>query len=91
MTTTLPQTKAQIKTVSNERVPLPPPDLTNSDIGAAEIIFRFSLCGNSDIEIIADESDDEEALRQRLTIARPTLEVLRRMFIVNPLTGQEIQ
>ena len=55
------------------------------------IVFRLNVHGILGVEIITDQSDEENAFRQRLTTARPTLEVLRRMFIVNPLTGQEIQ
>ncbi|MEO7859899.1 MAG: hypothetical protein ABIU05_05550 [Nitrospirales bacterium] len=44
------------------------------------IILRFTTRGVDSVEILTDQSDEEDALRQRLAMARPMLEVLRKMF-----------
>jgi len=38
------------------------------------------VCGNVSVEIIAEESAEEEALWERLTAARPVLELLQQIF-----------
>ena len=74
-TSILPETKSQIKT--------PSADLTNSDLDvhrSGSIACRFSLRGDVDIEINAGQSEEEDTLRQRLTIAGPLIEVLQEIF-----------
>ena len=89
VTPTLPQTEPQIKSLNTQRLQLPLEDLTKHDSGPdvqalpahspGSIVVRFSVCGNIGVEIIADQSDEEETL---LTAARSVLELLQRIFTV---------
>jgi hypothetical protein len=91
---TLPETASQIKTRSSERLQHPLDALTQDDRGSdaqslpadrpGSIVVRFSVCGHVGVEILAEESDEEERL---LTAARPVLELLQGMFTVEPLTS----
>ena len=54
------------------------------------VVFRFNGRGIVDVEILTDQSDEEDTLRQRLTAAQPMLEALRSLFIVDPLTTRRI-
>lgn len=53
------------------------------------IVFRFTTQGIGSVEILTDQSNEEAALRQRLTLARPILEELREMFTLTQFTNQE--
>lgn len=98
MTITLPETESQIKSPNTQRLQLPLENLTKHDSGPniqalsahspGSIVVRFSVCGIVGVEIIADQSDEEEKLRRRLTAARPVLQLLHRMFKVDQLTSQ---
>ncbi|MEO6111610.1 MAG: hypothetical protein ABIQ24_07250 [Nitrospiraceae bacterium] len=46
-----------------------------SDGGA--IVIRISLDGNCSVQILAESSTEEEELRERLTAARPILELFQ--------------
>lgn len=41
-----------------------------------EIVIRMSLSGSISIQVLADESEAEERLREALTTIRPLLELL---------------
>lgn len=87
MTATVPDTDTPCKTVKPEGI-----DQTLSDKPVAElnpdgeteisstrgsIVILINLSGGCSVQIIADRSDDEDTLRQWLTIVEPVLEVLR--------------
>ena len=71
MTITLPETESQIKG---------PDAQTLTEENPGSIVFRLNVHGILGVEIITDQSDEEDTLCQRLTAARPLLEALRNMF-----------
>ncbi|RPH81298.1 MAG: hypothetical protein EHM80_02805 [Nitrospiraceae bacterium] len=81
---TLDQTTVPIKTLHHG-----PSFQSIPEENPGSIVFRFTAQGTGSVEIITDESDKEDALRQRLTLARPVLEVLRKMFTLPQFTNQE--
>ena len=101
MTATLPGADRQIKTLNTQRLQLPLADLTQSNIGLGtqalpahrrgSIVVRCSVGGNIGVEVIAEHSDEEDALYQRLTSAQPVLELLQRIFTADQLTSQSIR
>ena len=92
---TLPETDFQIKTLITERLQHPLDDLTQHDSGPdvqalsahnpGSIVLRFNVHGILGVEILADRSDEEDTLRERLKAARPVLELLQEMFTVDTI------
>ena len=81
---TLPQPAVPIKTLRHS------PGLRSlPEEHPGSIVFRFTAQGTSSVEILTDESDQEDTLRQRLTLARPMLAVLRKLFTLPQFTNQE--
>jgi hypothetical protein len=77
MTITLPETVSQIKTLSRG------PDVqTLTEENPGSIVFRLNVHGILGVEIITDQSNEEDTLRQRLKTARPVLGLLQRIFMV---------
>jgi hypothetical protein len=68
MTAILPDTDTPIKTLDE------PTD------GGGAIVIRLGLDGIRTVEIIADQSDEDDRLRERLTAARPVLEMLQAVM-----------
>ena len=82
MTAILPDTDTPSKTLSCGSEGLP-------EENPGSIVFRFTSQGRSSVEIITDQSDVEDALRQRFAMARPMLEILREMFTMPPFSSQD--
>ena len=81
---TLPEIETQIKIVCHG------PELQElPEEHPGAIVFRITARGVSSVEILTDQSDEEDTLRQRLTLARPILEELRGMFTLPQFTNQE--
>lgn len=81
---TLPQPAVSIKTIHHgQNFQLLPEEHPGS------IVFRFTAQGHGSVEILTDQSDEEDILRQRLTLARPMLEALRKTFTLPQYTKQE--
>ena len=101
MTATLPEADRQIKTLNTQRLHLPLANLTQSNIGLGtqtlpahsrgSVVVRCSVGRGIGVEIIAEHSDEEDALSQRLTSAQPVLELLQRIFTVDQLTSQSFR
>lgn len=78
---TLPEIETQSKTVCHG------PELQElPEEHRGAIVFRFTARGACSVEILTDQSDEEDTFCQRLTLARPVLEVLRKMFTLNSRT-----
>jgi hypothetical protein len=83
MTAILPDTDLSIKT------PEPSNEFGHDVVaepasGGGAIVIRMGLEGICSVQIIADQSDEEETL---LTAARPVFEFLQGIFTVEPLTS----
>lgn len=52
------------------------------------VVLRINLHGKVDVQLIANHSGEENALRQRLTMAGPLLETMRGIFAVEPLRDE---
>ena len=78
MTVILPDTDIPIKTLTSDRLGEISSDVESEPVdGAGAIVIRISLDGNCSVQILADSSTEEEALRDWLTAARPVLELLQ--------------
>ena len=81
---TLPQPAVSINTLRHS------PSLHSfPEENPGSIVFRFTAQGVDSVEILTDESDQEGAFCQRLTLARPMLEALRKMFTLPQFTNQD--
>ena len=86
MNAILPDTDIPIKTLTRDRLGEISADVESEPVdGAGAIVIRMNLSGIVGTQILADQSDEEDALRQRLTAARPVLELLQEMFTVDTI------
>jgi hypothetical protein len=89
VTAILPEPDLHLKTPEIDGLARPPEaEPTSREVS---LMIVMGLSGITSLQILADQSDEEDTLRQRLTAARPVLEMLDRMFNVDQLTSQGIR
>jgi hypothetical protein len=80
MAAILPDVETAIKTLPTDRIESHSDWQSQSTTGGS-IVIRLGLDGIRTVEIIANQSDEDIQLRQRLTAARPVLELLQAVVM----------
>src|ERR1041384_993083 len=90
MTVTLPDIDIPCKALKREGINRPLVDEPLAEFGSdsetktsraqGSIVIRIGLSGSYSVQILADQSDEANQLLERLTAARPLLELLQKIF-----------
>ena len=84
-----PETDTPVNTVKLDRAPCRASLIginPDSEVGPISreggVVLRFNRSGSFSAQILSDESDEEDVLRQRLQVAQPLLGLPGRIFTV---------